>query len=392
MALLPCVGFIVWQRQWSAWRWFLYWPGLLLCGVIAMAWPATILLSYPDAANLWWLHTFGRLDEHGVLGSKPAWYYLTTVPWQIAPWTLFAFWAAIPSALRAWRGKAPIDRFMWVWLVLPLAALSAVAGKHPHYLIYALPPCSIWAAEGLVRGLSFARGFFAPAWRIRVAASLGLAGLVGFAWWAWASQVSFGKEGVVLGGISLLGVVAATWSCRRAHYRLAGVSMFATLWLAVIYLQQTLVPRTDLYREENALYQSIVDRTDLETPVLVYRMDPGQALFYCKRPIEWIPSLEKLRSRLSVAPQALVVTQALFEPELCQLQVPVRLASTTPSRRNPESQFVLYRMERLAISTTDSLVQVLAPGPVWPTMATLRLVANVHDASCGMCPRGPDSE
>lgn len=349
MALLPCLGFAVWQRQWSSLRWFLYWPGILVCTVIAVAWPATILWRYPDAADIWWLHTFGRLDEHGVLGAKPPWYYLTTLPWQIAPWTLLALAGAAPSVARAWRGTAPADRFAWAWLVMPLAALSAVAGKHPHYLIYALPPCSIWAADGLIRFGNIARRALAPAWRLRLAGASGFLGLSVFGCWAVAMRSPFALDGLVLGSASLLGMVVAAWRCRRADDRGACISLFATLWLAVIYLQVTLVPRSDLYREENALYRAISDLAGPETPILVYQMDPGQALFYCRTQPEVVPTLDVLQARLLAAPQSLVVTQALFEPDLRRLDTMVRIAQTTPSPRNPDSQFIVLRTERLAV-------------------------------------------
>ena len=44
---------------WAA-KWFWHWPGLLCCAAITLAWPLAIMIRYPDSAELWWIHTFGR--------------------------------------------------------------------------------------------------------------------------------------------------------------------------------------------------------------------------------------------------------------------------------------------------------------------------------------------
>jgi 4-amino-4-deoxy-L-arabinose transferase-like glycosyltransferase len=349
MALLPCVGFIFWQRCWSAWRWLLYWPGIVVALLIATAWPAAILLRYPDAAEVWWLHTFGRFNEHGILGSKPAWYYLSTLPWQIAPWTLLVFVAWKPSWLRAWRKGSAADRFLWLWLVLPLAALSSVAGKHPHYLIYALPPCSFWAAEGLIQLARGVSRFLAPARRLAMAIAVGLLAFAGLVAVASLVQIPFSRDVLLLCGIVTMGLAITAWSCRRRAFHAAAVGLFASLGLAVLYLHGSLQPRTDPFGEENNLYRALGERGTRNTPLLVYRMDPAQALFYRRGPVEFVGNLHDLKAQWPAAPRALLITQACCESELREVGSAIRLTQTTPSRQNPEAQFVVLRLEQAGI-------------------------------------------
>ena len=59
-----------------------------------------------------------------------------------APWK--------PRSLKtAWSVPFSLDRWLWLWTGSQLLTLSLASGKHHHYLIYALPPFAVWAAEGV---------------------------------------------------------------------------------------------------------------------------------------------------------------------------------------------------------------------------------------------------
>lgn len=70
MALVPCLLFTALAGDRTRWRWFFYWPGLTMGAAIAVAWPAAILLKYPDTAHLWYVHTFARLGGDEVLNPE----------------------------------------------------------------------------------------------------------------------------------------------------------------------------------------------------------------------------------------------------------------------------------------------------------------------------------
>ena len=96
--------------------------------------------------------------------EQPWWYYLTTVPWQLLPWTLALLFAAGPSFARAWQRPDSPDRFIWCWGIVPIVLLSLFHGKHHHYIISCLCAFSPLCALGLLRfGIRFAAASVAVA-------------------------------------------------------------------------------------------------------------------------------------------------------------------------------------------------------------------------------------
>jgi len=124
--------------------------------------------------------------------------------------------------------------------------------------------------------------------------------------------------------------------------QVSAVSVFAILWLMITCFHGVVATRTDEFKEENALYRSLSHESLTETPLLVYRIDPAQALFYRRGPVEFVSSLEQLNSRAQASSRGLLVTQAGLEAELLQVASPVRLTETTRSERNPEAQLIVY--------------------------------------------------
>ena len=75
------------------------------------------------------------------------WFFLPLLAGGLLPWL-----AVVPSALgglRAQGSRAPLVRFAWCWLVLPLAFFSASRGKLPAYILPCFPPAAILLAMGL---------------------------------------------------------------------------------------------------------------------------------------------------------------------------------------------------------------------------------------------------
>ena len=150
LIVAPCVGFLILQRDRAAWRRMISWPGLALGCALALAWPLTVSLSVPQAGELWRAEIARRaLGESGY--AQPWWYYLTTVPWQLLPWTPALLLAIGPSLARARRNPDSPDRFIWCWGSIPIALLSLVHGKHHHYIISCLCAFSPLCALALLR-------------------------------------------------------------------------------------------------------------------------------------------------------------------------------------------------------------------------------------------------
>jgi hypothetical protein len=161
-----------------------------VAALLALAWPALVLLRHPSALGLWTFHVAGRLAERPEhFASGPWWQYGPALLGQVLPWTPLALVGAGRSLARALRrrnagtgtgtsaGAAAGDRLLWAWAVGPVALLSLATVKNAHYIIHALPPWSIWTALSLVRlGERLRRRGWAPA-RLRRGVGLGFAGL-----------------------------------------------------------------------------------------------------------------------------------------------------------------------------------------------------------------------
>jgi 4-amino-4-deoxy-L-arabinose transferase-like glycosyltransferase len=171
LTLLTCAGWGLFGEPGASatgvrlWRLAKRWwslPGVLLALLIAGAWPMAVILREPEALALWQSHLFGRAA--GSLGyTQPWWYYLTTWPVQLLPWTPFLF---VPFFIRADRREKGLSNppepnpqgsdesrklFCLWWALSQAAVLSLSSGKHHHYLIYALPGLSPLMALGVLR-------------------------------------------------------------------------------------------------------------------------------------------------------------------------------------------------------------------------------------------------
>jgi 4-amino-4-deoxy-L-arabinose transferase-like glycosyltransferase len=236
----------------------------LVAGLLALGWPALVLLRHPEALEFWAWHLTGRLAERPEhFASGPWWQYGPALLGHILPWTPLAVVAAGRSLARAigrrdadTRTRATTiagDRLLWAWAVGPVALLSLATVKNAHYIIHALPPWSIWGALSLLRLCERLerRGWSAD--RLRRGAWLGFAGL-GLAW------------GLFFAGLG-------PWLDRRgqgaewAFYEAAGRSLRPGEPLALLYDDW--------------------DRLPYPTPFGPIPHDLGVRLYYLRRPACW---------------------------------------------------------------------------------------------------------
>jgi 4-amino-4-deoxy-L-arabinose transferase-like glycosyltransferase len=181
---------LAWDRDRATVR-ALAWPiGWGLAAVVALAWPALVLARHPEALGLWATHVADRLaahPEHFI--GEPWWEYIPSPFWQALPWTPLALAGAWRSLGRARSRRCGGDRLLWAWAVAPAALVSLARVRNGHYLIYALPPWSVWSALALARlGRRLRSRGWAPARVRRLAAVVVAAPAV-----AWA--VGFGVLG-----------------------------------------------------------------------------------------------------------------------------------------------------------------------------------------------------
>lgn len=157
LVLATLAVFLVWERRWGLLRRLIHPPGILLALGIALAWPVAVGLRYPPALDVWTLHIADRLagrSRH--FAGEGGMEYALSFFWQTLPWTPLS----LLGAWHVWKRPRRIcgtHALLLAWGVVPAVLVSLASTRNAHYLIYALPPWSIWGALGLSRLLDRAR-------------------------------------------------------------------------------------------------------------------------------------------------------------------------------------------------------------------------------------------
>jgi 4-amino-4-deoxy-L-arabinose transferase-like glycosyltransferase len=143
---------LVLERDFGWFQRLCFRPGWFVAGVLCLAWPVLVMTRYPGALALWYTHLADRLATKPVyFAGEHVWEYALGPLWQTLPWTPLVFGGAWSSFRRAFRHSGQGDRLLWAWAVGPAVLVSLATVKNAHYLIYALPPWSVWAALSLGR-------------------------------------------------------------------------------------------------------------------------------------------------------------------------------------------------------------------------------------------------
>jgi 4-amino-4-deoxy-L-arabinose transferase-like glycosyltransferase len=338
-ALEP-IGHVI-RRWWSP-------SGMTLGLLIALAWPLAVAVRDPAALGLWLSHTVGRAA--GSLGYiKPWWYYLTTWPTQLLPWTPILLWVAPWSLRRAWRRPHQTEAFLWWWLASHPLLLSLSSGKHHHYLLYALPAASGLIALGL--------------WRIGV--------LIGDArrrWVGW--QVTGGVVAVVavvaaacvtvwrpeftgpawvIATLVLLLECGLIRSLRTHQARLA----FGSLWLVIaaghLYAQVAILPLRDPSAADKAFLAEVARIVAPEAPLAASGcQEIARHIFYLDRPVVGVWNPRDLGRHLPKTGDWYVIARGTAADELLTHGRVEQVLQSRYTRREtqPADRYTLFRIDR----------------------------------------------
>jgi 4-amino-4-deoxy-L-arabinose transferase-like glycosyltransferase len=373
MVLIPVAGFLAWnadRRQIVRYVWLWGW---LLCIAIAAAWPIAAWLRYPDVLELWRFDHLGRLSGEYTAINQPVWYYVSTLTWEMAPWTLFAVLGLWRAAGRAFRERNSPERFLWCWAILPVVVLSLAAGKHHHYMLHLLAPWAVLAALALVqfRDWIFAR----PEWaghRLAAATLLALSG--GAVLWAWRAPL----QGPRWLAFVLLFVWAAwslvfAWALWRAKGGLAmGAALAAITGVYWAIFTLSLPPR-DQVLEDTVFLRQVRALPRGGTPLLVNSdlnsMDAFRILFYLDGSVRALHNLTYLQDDRIQSAEVLVITRARDESTLAKLGGTEVLLQSRRSRRetSPADRLTLFRLR-----FRPDLPRAPAPSRISPMQAMSR--------------------
>ena len=148
--VLPGLILVVYISLRGEWRSILDWRvpwGILIVFLVAGPWFA--LVTYVTGGN-WlndfiWVHHFQRYTS-GFGHRQPFYYYLTTLPADFLPWTIF-----LVAALASYRSKVkelwqPIHLFLFLWFSVIFVFFSISDTKRNLYLLPAFPPLAVFIA------------------------------------------------------------------------------------------------------------------------------------------------------------------------------------------------------------------------------------------------------
>jgi 4-amino-4-deoxy-L-arabinose transferase-like glycosyltransferase len=236
--------------------------------------PAIVAAGAGYAHELIVHHMFGRVVDSWQ-HKQPFHFYVQEASSQFLPWLPFA----IPAGIRAWRRRRdePATAMLLLWLLLGLAAFSAVSGKRIAYILPLAPAFALLVARGVeALLLSAERPHRATAaillWMHVVLAGMGLAAL-GYGLFG-ARLPQPGKEHVaealrplaglpggaaVAGaGLLLLGLsIAGHRLARRGHHLAALAAMVATMVAGFVAVDFTFVPRTNTYKSPRPVTEAM---------------------------------------------------------------------------------------------------------------------------------------
>ncbi len=373
MVLIPVCGFLAWnadRRQIARYMWLWGW---LLCAAIAAAWPLAAWVRYPDVLEVWRFDHLGRLSGSYTAINKPGWYSLTTLPWEMAPWTLFVLLGLWRSAGRAFHERNSPERFLWCWAILPVVVFSLPAGKHHHYMLHLLAPWAVLGALGLVdlRDWIFGR----PGWaryRLAAAALVGVSGVV--ALWGWRPSVP-GPRWVVLALLLVWIAWSAVfgWALWRARSGLAmGVVLAAIVGAYWAIFTYSLPPR-DQVLEDTGFLQQVRALKRSEVPLMVNAdlnsMDLFRTLFYLDSGAATLHNLTYLQDERIHSAQVYVITRARDEATIAKLGTAEVLLQSRRSRRetSPADRLTLFHLR-----FREDLGRGPAPARISPMQAMSR--------------------
>ena len=300
-------------------------PGILVFLAVALPWYIEVQLKTPQFFRTFFLeHNLARFSSNMFRHKQPVWYYLPVFLVAVLPWTTYVI-AAILDVFRDRRFRLKnkqepgdgLPMFLLLWTAIPVVFFTASQSKLPGYLLPAIPPALILAAEYISRRVSemdrprlSLLGCHAALNAIMVGALLLAPARIARS--PLNSQMIF--TAVVIAVLVLLGIMLLVLSRGLEFLR------FATLLpviLGVAFILRTVAP--------------LVDATQSERPVAAQMASLGVApnalvaTFKARREVEyglaWYRNQAiKSYERLEIPDSAhVVVTRSGSEPELREI-------------------------------------------------------------------------
>ncbi len=366
----PCVVWDAWSRRMYLSRRLFSATGVAFVLLIWTAWPALVVAREPVALQIWYDHLMGRVTGRIDFNTKPLWYYFTTWPWQLLPWTPMLLVTAWPSLRRAWRSGRDPDRFIWCWAVVPLLMLSLSHGKHHHYLIYSLPALSSIVALGLaecgrrIRVQTHMTRVMAKTY-IRVLAPGAI--VIGSMIAMWSADHRL--DAICMSLLVAVAAIMLGWTSTRRNVAGAYGSVVVAVILAIVFVHHRVLPDRDRSAADRDFLNSVQREVPDEAQLYVcgtseeFGREIARHIFYIERDVVpiWCPA-----EFPSIDQTSYVITRRRACGTLANVSDVTEMAASAHSRdeQGPEDRFAILRIEpRRGQAKTDASA---TPGQLLP--------------------------
>jgi 4-amino-4-deoxy-L-arabinose transferase-like glycosyltransferase len=159
LAGVVVVGYAVVRRDWKiVWR-TLWIPGIVAYLAVALPWFIMVQLQTPAFFRTFFLeHNLERFGTGRYHHPAPIWFFIPVFLLAVMPWTTYVV-AAIVDVIRDWNFRRKnqqemgdgLTLFLLLWALIPVVFFSFSQSKLPGYILPAVPPGLILAAEYLHR-------------------------------------------------------------------------------------------------------------------------------------------------------------------------------------------------------------------------------------------------
>jgi 4-amino-4-deoxy-L-arabinose transferase-like glycosyltransferase len=339
--------------------------GLVVFLVLALSWPAPVLLSDPNALKLWMFEMGQKTGSAGIGHSHYRLLLAVDWPWMTLPWAVVATMAAgLPLAQVAGAAYRPRIWFPWWWAVGNLAMFCFWSVAKPSYFLPCLPAAALLVGLEWVwitrtarldgRAGVLARGVLQCHWMVLFAGAMVMPVVVHQqmpSWQAWAS---------VFAMVMAAGVVASAWAWRRGSDAGALAPLTAALAVGVLIGYGVLAPRENGRRGHRELAAAL-DRTlppEARTVMFFHELDEGLWFYLRDRDLEPVPGSRPAYNDAFRVAEDLRAGRIERDPDK---RIETRIQRLVDWLRRPEhpSRYVLIRrehFERFAATLTPLVV------------------------------------
>jgi 4-amino-4-deoxy-L-arabinose transferase-like glycosyltransferase len=347
--LFSIVAFLCLTRDWQELRRLCVGRGLLIWAAVVLAWlvPAGLTGGREYLQQIVFKQNVTRYADpwHHF---QPWYYYLTVIPGEFFPWSLF-----LPAAgVVGWRygdlkrgGPRPGVLFAACWVVVTLIFFSVSPAKRSVYVLTLYPALALLAGSALDRVMADW-----PRHRRWVTVPLGI--LTGFALLVIAALAIVGpdrKEALPLGGPAfaylvaatfvpfLLGAVYAFWQGRRGRILHAAGGIAAGVGALGLAVALFVLPRFDVVKSAREMSGVLLSHLQPGETYGIYPRIDSTFVYYTRRYCVSLESESALREYASRPGRVWILAQ---RDDLKKIQPPLPL-EVVAEDGDPKSGYLL---------------------------------------------------